>query len=176
MNNNKYPAISLSLSCPLVSFLSATVLFSDYDIFHSRANLFHNMSLLLFSLSSNQTPAKKQCGEKRKANPIYIKKKRNRKWQDSWKRAASGEERLWPTNDEAKSSIGDHWVSSYVVECTTFKLEGITDQERSTLQEHCVKIAQAKKGPRQTDGAWLVKSLTQQQREKRTVPNSKCPC
>ena len=56
-------------------------------------------------------------------------------------------------------------VSSYIVECTTFKLEGIRYQERSTLHEHCIKIAQAKKGPSQTDGARLEKLLMQQQRE-----------
>ena len=44
-------------------------------------------------------------------------------------------------------------IDSYVVGCTTFKLEGIKDHKRSTLHEHCTKIAQAKKGSSQTDGA-----------------------
>ena len=39
----------------------------------TRANSFHDMSLVLFGLSSNQPPAKKQCGEKGKANPEYEK-------------------------------------------------------------------------------------------------------
>ena len=132
----------------------------------TRANSFHDMSLVLFGLSSNQPPAKKQCGEKGKANPVYKKEKSNWKWQDSWKWAASGEERLWLTKDEAKSGIGDHRTSSFVVESTTCKLEGVTDKERSTLHEHCIKIAQAKKDSSQTDEARLEKSLTQQQREK----------
>ena len=119
---------------------------------HTRANLFH-MSLLLFGFSSNQPPAKKQCGEKGTANLVFEKWKTNRKWQDSWKSAASGEERLWLTDDEATSGISDHRTSSYIVECTTFNLEEIKDQERSTLHEHCIKIAQAKKDPSQTDGA-----------------------
>ena len=100
----------------------------------------------------------------------------NRKWQDSWKQAASGEERLWLTNNEDKSGIGDHRASSNVIECTTCKLEGIQDHERSTLHEHCIKIAQAKKGPSQTEGARLEKSLTQHQREKVILSNSECPC
>ena len=78
--------------------------------FHTQANSFH-MLLLVFGLSSNQPPPKKQCGEKRKANPVYEKEKTNRKWQDSQKWAASGEEHLFITNDEAKSSIGDHCTS-----------------------------------------------------------------
>ena len=48
----------------------------------------------------------------------------------------------------------------------TFKLEGTKDHECSTLHEHCIKIAQAKKGPSQTDGARLEKTLTQQQKER----------
>ena len=51
---------------------------------------------------------KKQCWEKGKQIRYMKKEKRNRKWQDSWKWATSGEERLWLTNDEVKSSIGDH--------------------------------------------------------------------
>ena len=76
---------------------------------------------------------------------IYEKEKTNRKWQDSWKWAASGEEHLWLSNDEAKSGIGSHHTSSYFIECTTFKLEGIKNHERSTLRELCIKIAQAKR-------------------------------
>ena len=34
-----------------------------------------------------------------------------------------------------------------VIVCTIFKLDEIKDHEKSTLHEHCVKIAQAKKGP-----------------------------
>ena len=76
---------------------------------HTRANSFHNMLLLLFGLSSNQPPARKQCGEKRESKScIYEKEKTNRKWQDSWKWAASGEEHFWLTNDETKSGISDH--------------------------------------------------------------------
>ena len=69
-----------------------------------------------------------------------------------------------------------HQWSSYVTGWTTFKLEGIKDHERSTLHEHCTKIALAKKGPSQTDGARLEKSLTQQWREKVMLPNGECPC
>ena len=55
-------------------------------------------------LSSNQSPAKQQRREKRKANPVYEKESKQKvarqlKW------AASVEERLWLTNDEAKSGI-----------------------------------------------------------------------
>ena len=57
-----------------------------------RANSFHNTSLLQFSFKGNQPPAKKQRAEKREANPVYAKEKKNRKWKDSWKRAASGKE------------------------------------------------------------------------------------
>ena len=60
---------------------------------HTQANSFHNMSLLLFSLSSSQPPAKKQRREKRKAiRYTYEKEKANRKGQDSWKCSASGEQ------------------------------------------------------------------------------------
>ena len=116
---------------------------------HTRANSFHIMSLL------QSASSKKQCAEKRKANPVYEKDKTSKKRQDSWKQAASDEQRLWLTNNEAKSGIGNHCTSSYITECTTFKLEGIRDHERSTLHEHCIKIAQARKGPSQTDGARL---------------------
>ena len=78
---------------------------------HTRADLFHNLSLLLIDLSSNQPPAEKQRREKRKANWVYEKEKRNRKWQDSWKWTASGEECLWHANNEAKSCISDHCMS-----------------------------------------------------------------
>ena len=54
---------------------------------------------------------KSNTKKKRKANQVYKKEKTNRKWQDSWKWAASGEERLWLANDEVKSSIGDHRTS-----------------------------------------------------------------
>ena len=54
---------------------------------------------------------KSNAEKKVKANPVYEKEKTNRKWQDSWRWAASGEERLWLTNDEAKSGIGDHRTS-----------------------------------------------------------------
>ena len=59
----------------------------------------------------NQPPAKKQCAEKRKANPEYEKEKTNRKWQDSRKWAASGEECWWLANIEAKGGSGDHRTS-----------------------------------------------------------------
>ena len=98
---------------------------------------------------------KSNAKKNRKANLVYKKEKTNRKWQDSRKSAASGEESLWLTNDEAKSG---------------------KDHERSTLHEHRIKIAQAKTGPRQTDGARLEKLLTQEQIEKMILPNSECPC
>ena len=78
---------------------------------HTQVNLFH-MSLLLFSLSSNQPLAKRQCGEKRKANPVYTwKRESKQKVARQLKWAASVEERLWLTNDEAKSGIGEHRTS-----------------------------------------------------------------
>ena len=80
---------------------------------------------------------------------------------------------MWLSNNEAKSGICD---TSYVIGRTAFKFEVIKDQERSTLHEHGIKIVQAKKGPSQTDGVPLVKSLTQQQREKMVLLNSECPC
>ena len=74
-----------------------------------------------------------------------------KKWkqiQYSWKWAASGEECLWLINDEARSSIGNHHTSSYVIECTTFKLEGIKDQWKVhsawTLHQGCA----GKEGPK----------------------------
>ena len=36
---------------------------------------------------------------------MYEKEKRNRKWQDSWKWAASGEEHWWLAKDESKNKI-----------------------------------------------------------------------
>ena len=54
---------------------------------------------------------KSNAKEKRKANPVYKKEKTNRKWQVFWNWAASGEECLWLTNDEAKSGISDHRMS-----------------------------------------------------------------
>ena len=39
------------------------------------------------------------------------------------------------------------------------RVEGIKDHERPTLHERCIKIALAKKGLSQTDGAGLEKSL-----------------
>ena len=94
-------------------------------------------------------------------------------------------------NNEAKNEMfcfmcrdqatGDmHRQSSYLIGCTTFKefkLEGIKDHERSILQEHCIKIIQARKDPSQTDGARSVKSLTQQQTDNDSaLTNSTCPC
>ena len=73
--------------------------------------------------------------------------------------SASGEDCVWLTIDEAMSHIGDRHMPFDNGECTTFKLEGIKDHERSTLHEHCIKIAQAKKGLSQTDGALLEKWL-----------------
>ena len=135
---------------------------------HTQANSFQKMLLLLFGLSSSQPPAKKQRREKRKANPVYKKEKTNRKWQDPWKWAASGEERLWLTDDEAQSSIANHRTS--------------LDEQPSSWRELrtmkgpiCMNTAQAKKGPSQNDGAWLDKSLTQQQREK-MILLLECPC
>ena len=49
--------------------------------------------------------------EKKRKQIRYQKDKTNRKWQDSWKWAASGKERVWLTNDEAKSDISDHCTS-----------------------------------------------------------------
>ena len=63
-------------------------------------------------LSSNQPPGKKQHGEKKGKQIRCMKEKKvNRKWQDSWKWAASGEECVWLTNDEAKSGTSDHRTS-----------------------------------------------------------------
>ena len=39
------------------------------------------------------------------------KEKRNRKWHDSWKGVAGGEEHWWLTNDKAKRGISDHRTS-----------------------------------------------------------------
>ena len=86
--------------------------------FLTQRNLFHIMSLLLFGLSSNQPPANRQRGEKRKANPVYEKEKRNRKWQDSWKWVASGQEHWWLTKDEVKSiggSLTMRWRAALVI-------------------------------------------------------------
>ena len=71
----------------------------------------------------------------------------------------------------ASATIVRHWMHKL-----TFKLEGIKDQERSTLHEHCIKIAQEKNDPSQTDGAQLEKSFRQQQREKMILRSSECPC
>ena len=76
---------------------------------HTRANSFH-ITLLLQSASR-----KKKCREKRKANPVYGKEKTNRKWQDSWTSAASDEEHLWLTIDEAGAAsviIVRHWMNN----------------------------------------------------------------
>ena len=142
---------------------------------HTQAYYFHNVTAAV-RLKQQSASSKKKCREKRKANLVYEKERTNRKWQDSWKWDAAGEEHLWLTNDEVKSSIGDHRTSLYIVECTIFKLEGIKDHERSTLHEHHINTAQAKKGPRQTDGARLEKLLMQQQTEKMILLNSECPC
>ena len=97
-------------------------------------------------------------------------KKRNRKQQDSCVGGSL-------TNDEAKNKMfcsaccdyatgKQYWRSSYVVGHRIFKMEGSKDHERSTLQEHCIKVVQTKKDPRQADEARLVKLLMQQQTEK----------
>ena len=59
-----------------------------------------------------------------------------------------------------------HWQPQYFTGLTTFKLVRIKDHKQSTLHKHCMKIAHTKKGPSQTDGAQLVKSLMQQHTEK----------
>ena len=86
------------------------MLLSSFVRFHVRDHEFPSI-LERFRFTTcrccNQTPAKKQHGEKRKANAVYEKQKANRKWQDSWTWAAIGEEHLWLTNDEARSGIGD---------------------------------------------------------------------
>ena len=96
---------------------------------------------------------------------------KKRRQTENGKTLGSGEEHLGLTNDEAKSSNGDHRKSSYVVECTTFKLEGFKDHERSIPHEHCIMVAQAKEGRARPE-----KLLMQQQREKMILSNSECPC
>ena len=62
-----------------------------------------------FRLKQQSASSKKKSNAEKKGKRIRnMKKKANRKWQDCWKWAASGEERTWLTNDEAKSGIGDH--------------------------------------------------------------------
>ena len=67
------------------------------------------ISMLLQAAISCQQ--KSNSEKKRRANPVYEKEKTNRKWQGSWKWAASGEERLWLTNNEVNSGICNHRMS-----------------------------------------------------------------
>ena len=64
---------------------------------HTQTNSFHNMQ--------------KSYTEKKEKQIRYMKKRKQTENGKTWKWAASGEERLWLTNDEAKSSIGDHRTS-----------------------------------------------------------------
>ena len=67
------------------------------------------------------------------------------------------------TNDEAKSGIGDHRTLLGAQPSSWREL-------RTTKSPLCMNTAEAK------HGAQLVKSLTQQLREKMILLNSECPC
>ena len=112
---------------------------------HTRANSFHNMSLLLVGLSSNQPPAKKATQRKKESKSGMPKREKKQKMARLLKASSQ-----WPTTRQRAAS--------------------------AIIVHHCIKIAQANQGPSQTDEARLVKSLTQQKREKMILQNSECPC
>ena len=133
----------------------------------------HNASLLLIGLSRYQPPAKKQYREKRKANSEHEEEKRKRKWQDSWKWTASGEEHLWFTNDEVKSSIGDHRTSLNAQPSSWREL-------RTRKGPLCIDTASRLRRQRRTQAKLMVPDLWSRLRnswERRCkLPNSGCFC
>ena len=138
---------------------------------HTWANSFHYMSLLLLGLKQQSASSRKAAWRKKGKHFWYMKKRKQ----------TENSETLGSKQPVVKSvccslTMRRRAASAIIVRHWMHNLEGIKDHERSALHEHHIKIAQAKKGPRQTDGARLEKSLTQQQREKMILLNSECHC
>ena len=111
---------------------------------HTRANSFHNMPLLLFSLKQQPASSRKLMRRKKGKQIWYIKKRK----QTENGRTPGSEQPV--VKRVCGSLLIRRRLASVITVCrwmTNFKLEGMKDQDRSTLHEHHIKIAQKRRAP-----------------------------